>query len=96
MKLTRQNKFFLLIEGMIIFFFFLSHSTPTLAIRTNLFFSGQFSDSFSCKLVEASTKKDKYTLTPPAYEKSTQSELTTYQVKRYCGFFYFARYQGEV
>ena len=82
------------------------HSTPTLALRTHLFMNGHPIVSLSTGIVddELHNNIDKqilesqnakcYTLTKPAFEKVTQSNLSNYKVTKK-GFLFYAEYYGE-
>ena len=82
------------------------HSTPYVALRVHLFMTGHPVSSLTTKIVddELHNKIDKqflesqnakcYTLTKPAFEKATQSNLNNYIVTKK-GFMYYAEYYGE-
>ncbi|MCS0670304.1 hypothetical protein NX023_03390 [Cytobacillus firmus] len=86
--------------------FILVHSTPVMALRTHVFFSGNpaaaigsgsIEDDFynevdQDKFVKLNAKA--YTLTKPPVEKATQGEVRNYLVEKY-GFLYFAEYYRE-
>jgi hypothetical protein len=86
--------------------FLVLHSTPNLAIRTHLFFTGHpanafntniLDDKFHNKVDKDSLKKENakcYSLTNPPIEKKTQVKLRNYKVSKKA-FLYFASYYGK-
>ena len=90
----------------IVIIFILLHSTPSIALRTHLFTDGHPVISLTTEIVndEFHNRADKQTLdnqkakcyiiAKPAFEKATQSELTTFEVRK-IGFLFFAKYYGE-
>lgn len=84
---------------LIIVIFVILHSTPTLSLRTKLFLSGYFSESINSQFtfVERGNKSNQllYEVFPAPVEKTTNSELITYQTEKKA-FLYFATYYGEV
>ncbi|MBG9586351.1 hypothetical protein [Cytobacillus firmus] len=84
----------------------LLHSTPNMALRTHVFFSGYPAAAIGSGIIEdafhnevdrdrfAELNAKAYTLTEPPVEKATQGKLRNYLVRKY-GFFYFAEYYGE-
>jgi hypothetical protein len=95
-KWTRKNKILSCICLMLIFVFIFSHSTPKLAVRTNIFFSGHFIESVTCDLKKGDSEKQLYLVTPPILEKSTESNLVTYKVYNFWNLIHYANYYGEV
>ncbi|XXM73040.1 hypothetical protein ACQ0QQ_03840 [Lysinibacillus sphaericus] len=92
--------------SIVILLFLILHSTPQLAVRTNVFVmgypaaalkSGLADDKFE-KYVDKDTSSEQnvkiYTLTEPPVEKATQGQLRNYRVKK-IGFLHFAEYYGE-
>lgn len=74
------------------------HLTPSLALRTNIFFQGHFEEALHAKLtlVESEdSQSNLYTVEPAPFEKATHSELKTFEVKKIF-IFYSASYYGEV
>ncbi|WOV85756.1 hypothetical protein PGH26_07420 [Sporosarcina jeotgali] len=85
--------------------FYLLHSTPNMAVRTCVFFTGHpvaaitsdieedagYSESDKKEYKKINTKA--YTLTNPPLEKATDSVLENYQVESY-GLIYFAKFSG--
>ncbi|KAF1297180.1 hypothetical protein BAU15_06435 [Enterococcus sp. JM4C] len=97
MRLSRKNKILFSIVSLIFILFFVLHSTPEIAVRTNIFFSGYFKEGLTSKVQEKnSSEKQLLVVSPPPFEKSTHSSLETYQVHKVCIFFYWADYYGEV
>lgn len=89
-----------------IMLFIILHLTPSLAIRTRVFFMGYFVNAIKTDVVDDVTHNnmDKellesenakcYTLTNPPIEKATQGVLRNYKVVK-IGPLYFASYYGE-
>jgi hypothetical protein len=90
----------------IIALYIILHVTPTLALRTRIFMMGypivafttgivddEFHNTIDRQILESENAKC-YTLTKPAFEKSTQGELRNYKVTKK-GILYFAEYYGE-
>ncbi len=85
--------------------FYLLHSTPNMAVRTCVFFTGHpvaaitsnidedasYSESDKREYEKINTKA--YILINPPLEKATDSVLENYQVEIY-GFIYFAKFSG--
>ncbi|WP_221565086.1 hypothetical protein [Alkalihalobacillus sp. TS-13] len=90
----------------IVVVFLLLHSTPTMAMRTQVFLMGYPKAAFTSGIIEDDyhneIDKEKfsdlnakaYTLTTPPIEKATQGELRNYLVKK-IGFLHFAEFYGE-
>ena len=90
----------------IVIMYVVLHSTPYVALRIHLLMTGHSVSSFTTKIVddELHNKIDKqilesqnakcYTLTKPAFEKATQSNLRNYKVTKK-GFLFYAEYYGE-
>ncbi|EQF23923.1 hypothetical protein QEW_3246 [Clostridioides difficile CD160] len=90
----------------IIAVFLILHSTPTLALKTHVFFYGYFKEAIITEIVddELHNKIDKeklskenakcYTLTKPPIEKATESYLRNYKVTKK-NLLYFAEYYGD-
>ncbi|MCL1694468.1 hypothetical protein [Lysinibacillus sp. BPa_S21] len=84
----------------------LLHSTPSMALRTHVFFLGYPIAAISSGIIEDKehnkVDKDKfaelnakaYTLTNPPIEKATQTKLRNFLVRKF-GFLHFAEYYGE-
>ncbi|WP_370044036.1 hypothetical protein [Lysinibacillus sp. RC79] len=84
----------------------LLHLTPSMALRTHIFFMGYPKASISSGIIEDKdhniVDKDKfaelnakaYTLTNPPIEKATQGELRNFLVRKF-GFLHFAEYLGD-
>ncbi|MDT8862576.1 hypothetical protein N0O92_20460 [Alkalihalobacillus sp. MEB130] len=82
------------------------HSTPHLAVRTYVFFTGHPIAAMTTGIIDDDyhNKVDKekfaelnakaYTLTRPPIEKATQGELRNYLVRKYA-FFYLVEFYGE-
>lgn len=100
------KKRILLFLAMLITVFFLLHSTPNIALRTNVFFlgypikaitTGIIDDKFHNNIdKEDYVKLDlkAYTLTKPPLEKNTGGYLSNYTVRK-VGYLYFAKYLGD-
>ncbi|MGM0877840.1 MAG: hypothetical protein ACQEWV_24655 [Bacillota bacterium] len=92
--------------SLIVAIIFLLHSTPHIALRTYVFFTGYPKAAITSEIIEDKyhNKIDKekfvklnakaYTLTKPPIEKATQGELRNYLVRK-IGFFHFVEYYGE-
>lgn len=86
--------------------FILLHSTPSMALRTHVFFMGYPKAAITSEIIEDefhnNIDKEKfielhakaYTLTKPPTEKATEGELRNFLVKKF-GFLHFAEYYGE-
>lgn len=86
--------------------FLLLHSTPSMALRTQIFIMGYPKVALTSQIVDDvyhnKIDKDKfadlnakaYTLTNPPIEKATQGELRNFLVRK-IGFFYLAEYYGN-
>lgn len=82
----------------------LLHSTPSMALRTHIFFMGYPIAAISSGIIEdkehnevdkfAELNAKAYTLTNPPIEKATQGELRNFLVRKF-GFLHFAEYYGE-
>lgn len=84
----------------------LLHSTPSAALRTQVFImgypkaaltSGIVVDEYHNKIERkrfAELNSQAYTLTKPPIDKATQGELRNFLVRRF-GFFYVAEYYGD-
>ncbi|MGE7909517.1 hypothetical protein [Lysinibacillus xylanilyticus] len=84
----------------------LLHLTPSMALRTHIFFMGYPKAAISSGIIEDKehneVDKDKfaefnakaYSLTNPSVEKATQGELRNYLVRK-IGFLHFAEYLGD-
>ncbi|MCT8140301.1 hypothetical protein H1D32_22945 [Anaerobacillus sp. CMMVII] len=82
------------------------HSTPSMALRTQVFIMGYPKAALTSGIVDDvyHNKVDKekfaemnakaYTLTKPPIEKATQGELSNFLVRK-IGFFYLAEYYGD-
>lgn len=102
----KRVKLVLTVVISIIVMFLMLHSTPTLALKTHVFFNGYFKEAITTGIIddELHNKIDKeklskenakcYTLTKPPLEKATESYLRNYKVsKKY--LLYFAEYYGD-
>lgn len=82
------------------------HITPTIALRTHVFVTGnpiralttgivddKFHNKVDKELLESQNAKC-YRLTKPVFEKATQGELRNFKVTKK-GFLFFAEYYGE-
>lgn len=86
--------------------FIILHSTPSMALRTQVLFMGYPKSALTTKIVDdkyhnemdhikfAELNAKAYTLTKPPIEKATQGELRNFLVRKY-GFIYLAEYYGE-
>ncbi|GAB0170867.1 hypothetical protein LSPCS325_43040 [Lysinibacillus sp. CTST325] len=84
----------------------LLHSTPSIALRTHIFFMGYPKAAISSGIIEdknhnevdkekfAELNAKAYSLTNPPIEKATQGELRNYLVRKF-GFLHFAEYLGN-
>lgn len=98
MKKLTLNKKLLLAEILVIGFFLIGHLSPSLAIRTHLFFSGHPLAGISCQLTFVEAKSDSldvYELSEAVQEKATGSVFTCYEVTHTVGILYFAKAQGQ-
>ncbi|MBO0475098.1 hypothetical protein IGL98_000115 [Enterococcus sp. DIV0840] len=89
-----SNKFkWILVGGTVFFcFFWYTHRSPEVSVRTAVFSAGYFSIANNSKIEKIDDEF--YTITPAPVEMATNSELKTYHVsKNY--IFYFAEYYGE-
>ncbi|GAE25544.1 hypothetical protein JCM9140_1544 [Halalkalibacter wakoensis JCM 9140] len=85
---------------------YLLHSTPHLAVRTYVFFTGYPVAAVTTNIIHddyhnevdkekfAEWNAKAYTLTKPPIEKATQGELRNYLVKKR-GFFHIVEFYGE-
>ncbi|OOE12549.1 hypothetical protein [Fictibacillus arsenicus] len=101
-----QNKKRWLVIISLIIVFTLLHSTPSIALKTHVFFMGYPIAAITSGIVEDDfhNKVDKekfakinakaYTLTKPPIEKATQGKLRNYLVRK-IGIWYFAEFLGE-
>ncbi|MGO0905543.1 hypothetical protein ACTPC6_07145 [Clostridioides difficile] len=90
----------------IIVMFLILHSTPTLTLKTHVFFNGYFKEAITTGIIddEFHNKIDKeklskenakcYTLTKPPLDKATESYLRNYKVIKK-GPLYFTEYYGD-
>ncbi|WP_226666272.1 hypothetical protein [Metabacillus litoralis] len=86
--------------------FFILHSTPSMALRTQVLFMGYPKAALTSEIIDdkyhnevdrnkfAKLNAKAYTLIKPPIEKATQGELRNFLVKKF-GFFYLAEYYGE-
>jgi hypothetical protein len=86
--------------------FLLLHSTPTIALRTHVFFMGHPVAAMTTGIKDDKfhNKEDRekfitlhgkaYALTKPPIEKATEGILVNYLVRKH-GFLYFAEYYGD-
>lgn len=98
MKKLTLNKKLLLVEILVIGLFLIGHLSPSLAIRTHLFFSGHPLAGISCQLTFVEAKSDSlnvYELSEAVQEKATGSVFTCYEVTHSVGILYFAKAQGQ-
>lgn len=89
-KLVRQ-RMMLGIIGLVSLIYFL-HATPTMAVRTCVFFLGHPVAAITSGIQEE-TNASYVSLTDPPIEKATEGDLDRYEVKRY-GVIYIARFAG--
>lgn len=97
-KKTLNQKIMYCILG-VIFLYLLTHSTPKLALKSQLFFKGYIKEAYSSELKVVKENSDHtifFQVSPPPYEKATHSYLETYKVTSTCGLIYWATYFGEV
>lgn len=80
----------------LLFSIYVTHATPTIAIRTLLFSKGYFNQSIYSKIVLKDQNKglSLYEVILAPVEKQTNGELATFKIKREF-FFYSAEYYGE-
>ena len=100
-----MKKKFLIIVAVVVVIIIL-HSTPSMALRTQVFimgypkaaiFSGIIEDEYHNKVDKdkfAKLNAKAYTLTKPPIEEATQGELRNFLVRKFW-FFHFAEYYGE-
>lgn len=95
-KLSLNTKLGLLLLGIFLIFIF-SHLTPTVALRTRLFFTSQPTTAFTSELLETKHTKDTffYEIKGAPVEKATQTPLDHFEVKKSLGLLYFAEYAGQ-
>ncbi|WP_313799027.1 hypothetical protein [Cytobacillus sp.] len=84
---------------------FLLHSTPKMALRTQVFFMGYPKAALTSEIIDYEYKNIKfkekdsnsrgYAFTNPPIEKATQGPLDTYRVKR-IGILYFADFIKDI
>jgi hypothetical protein len=91
---------------MVLIVVFLLHSTPTIALRSHLVFTGHPIVAMTSGIIEDEfhNKVDKvkfaeinakaYTLTEPPIERATSGQLRNYLVRK-IGFFHVAEFYGE-
>ncbi|MBY6036919.1 hypothetical protein KUV80_09650 [Fictibacillus nanhaiensis] len=89
-----------------VFVLILLHSTPSMALRTHVFFMGYPKAAITSGIIEDDfhNKVDRekfselnakaYTLTKPPIEKATSGVLRNYLVRK-IGFLHFAEFLGE-
>ena len=89
--------------------FLLLHSTPKLAICTNVFLMGYPKEALTSEVeeyefynevdennfVEQNPHSKFYILSNPPIEKATEGELNTYKVRKF-GFLYFAEFYVNI
>jgi hypothetical protein len=104
--LKKKRTVILNISVCLMIIYFILHATPSIALRTHLFMTGNAIVAITTGIEddELHNKVDKeslecqnakcYTLTKPAFEKATQSKLRNYKVTK-IGFLFFAKYYGE-
>lgn len=90
----------------IIAMFIILHTTPTLALKTHVFFMGYIVESITTEIVDdgfhnefdkealESQNAKCYRLTKPPVDKETEAKLRNYKVTKK-GPLYFAEYYGE-
>lgn len=76
----------------LVILFYALHATPTLAVRTCVFFLGHPVVAFTSG-IEEEADATYVTLTDPPIETATGSDLDRYEVRRY-GMIYIARFAG--
>jgi hypothetical protein len=92
--------------SVLVLIFILLHSTPHMALRTEVFLMGYPAAALTSSIVDDEFHNDvdkdafsalnakAYTLTKPPVEKATQGQLRKYLVRK-VGFLHFAEYYGE-
>ncbi|PKR76769.1 hypothetical protein CEY16_13190 [Halalkalibacillus sediminis] len=102
----RKKLILIIFLSILIVGFVVLHSTPHLALRTHVFFTGHPIKAFTTEIVDDESRneidKEKfdrlnakaYSLTKPPIEKATDGELKNYLVRKR-GWLYFARYYGH-
>ncbi|MGN7402336.1 hypothetical protein ACTHO0_20985 [Cytobacillus praedii] len=96
-------KLIIFISMIVVVFYFLLHSTPKMALRTQVFFMGYPKAALTSEIIDYEYKNIKfkekdsrgYALTNPPIEKATQGHLDTYRVKR-IGILYFADFIKDI
>ncbi|WP_025027788.1 hypothetical protein [Caldalkalibacillus mannanilyticus] len=103
-KINLKKKLIFIV--LIAIIFLLLHSTPSMALRTQVFIMGYPHIALTTEIIDdeyhnevdqekfAELNAKAYTLTKPPIEKATQGELRNYLVRK-SGFLYFAEYYGE-
>jgi len=109
LRQTKWNEIFIIIGPVIIIpivLFFCLHLSPSMALRTHVLFNGHPIIAVSSKITkdEWHNRVDKdylnkenatcYTITKAPKEKTTDSFLSNYIVRKK-GFFYTAKYYGD-
>jgi hypothetical protein len=101
------KRLILLIISLLLMVFIVLHSTPKMALRTCVFVMGYPKAALTSSIIydDYHNEVDKkefdrikvkaYTLTKAPVEKGTEGVLRNYLVKK-VGFFYFAKYLGEL
>ncbi len=70
---------------LILLLFVVLHCTPTIALRTNLFFDGYFKEALTSEIITIERQNNEvtslfYQVNPEPIEKATSSHLVTYKV----------------
>lgn len=85
---------------LILLLFVVLHCTPTIALRTNLFFDGYFKEALTSEIIAIERPNNEvtslfYQVNPEPVEKATNGHLVTYKVEQTI-WLTFASYYGEV
>lgn len=83
---------------LLILIFYLCHSSPIVAVRTKLVFSGCFDSGFTSGIfLDEKTDENTsiYKIEKVPIKKATGGRLDYFRVRRYSGIFYFAEYRGQ-
>jgi nitrate reductase NapE component len=103
-KLIRKKELIFLV--IVFTIYYILHSTPYMALRTQVFLMGYPKSAFISEIIDdeyhnevnkeeyAELNAKAYTLTKPPIEKETQGELRNFLVKK-IGIFYLVKFLGD-
>jgi len=99
-----KKKIIIIVSLLVVFI--VLHSTPSMALRSHIFFMGYPKAAITSGITEdkehnevdknkfAELNAKAYSLTNPPIEKATHGELRNYLVRKF-GFLHFAEYYGD-